>query len=124
MSSRRLVSMPRGLARIAAASLRHANGTFFDRSRYPFATDTFSSTYLFDDTCENSLTVSSQQRVFLIMRDIYYIDAVVDVETEPLPVWLEDRLKQLFGNLSSEPLPQSFFRLLRQLEDDDESPKR
>jgi hypothetical protein len=54
------------------------------------------------------------------MRDIYYIDAVVDVETEPLPVWLEDRLKRLFAESAIEPLPQKFVRLLRQLKDDDE----
>jgi len=54
------------------------------------------------------------------MRDIYYIDAVVDLDTEPLPVWLEDRLKRLFSDVANEPLPHRFVRLLRQLKDDDE----
>jgi hypothetical protein len=54
------------------------------------------------------------------MRDIYYIETVVDIETEPLPVWLEDRLKRLFVDVAQEPIPQRFTRLLRQLKDDDE----
>jgi hypothetical protein len=56
------------------------------------------------------------------MRDIYYIETLVDVETEPLPVWLEDRLKRLFVDVTHEPLPPRFTRLLLQLKDDDERP--
>jgi hypothetical protein len=75
-------------------------------------------------SCENSLTRGSQQRVFFVMRDNYYIDAVVDVDAEPLPVWLEDRLRRLFRDLASEPLPIQFKRLLRQLNDDELNDQR
>lgn len=52
------------------------------------------------------------------MRDINYKVTVVDLDSEPLPAWLDDRLKRWFATLLHELPPPKFVRLLRQLKDD------
>ena len=62
------------------------------------------------------------------MREPYGSDAVIesiltgscqtlssDIEPEIVPEWLADQLRLLFDNVASEPLPEAFVRLLRQL---------